>query len=82
MRSMIFDPRVQKKKYSVGERNAWGAHGSTIRSEQYRLMIWKDTNGDTLDMELFDNSEYPIPYRNLAEEEPEIVQELLSLVDE
>jgi len=82
MSSMISDPGAKIKKYSVGERNAWGVHGSTIRSEQYRLMIWRDTDGDTLDMELFDNAETPIPYRNLAEEKPEIVQKLLNMMDE
>jgi len=79
MKPMIFDPNEQIKRYSVGERNAWGVHGYTIRSEQYRLMIWKDSKGDTLDIELFDNAEYPVPFHNIAAEKPEIVQQLLNM---
>ena len=79
MKPMIFDPHVQVRNYAVGARNAWGVQGNTIRSEQYRLMIWTDNNGDTLDIELFDNAEYPVPFHNIADEQPEIVQQLLNM---
>ncbi len=79
MKPMIFDPHAQVRNYAVGARNAWGVQGNTIRSEQYRLMIWTDNNGDTLDIELFDNAEYPVPFHNIADEQPEIVQQLLNM---
>lgn len=46
-----------------------------------RLIIWKDNNGDTLDIELFDNTEYPIPFQNIADEQPEIVRQLLNMAE-
>ena len=73
----IEDPDAIIKKYSIGERDAWGVHGITLRSEDYRLMVWidKDT-GDTLDINLFNNAERPLPYRDISSDHPEIVKEL------
>ena len=77
MKQLITDPSGKVKDYSIGERNAWGFHGSTIRDEKFRLMVWKNKDGDTTEVELFDNSELPIPHRNIADNNPEIVKQLL-----
>lgn len=80
MKPVIYDPEVKIKQYAVGERNAWGVHGITLRSEQYRLMIWKGNDGDTIDIELFDYSENPMPSHNIADDNPEIVKQLMSVL--
>ena len=35
-KELIYDPGIKAKEYSVGERNAWGVHGTTLRNERYR----------------------------------------------
>ncbi|MCG8311221.1 MAG: sulfatase [Cytophagales bacterium] len=80
MKPIINDPNSSIKAYSVGERNAWDVHGTTIRTERYRLMVWKANNGDTLDVHLFDNTEEPLPYRNVVESRPETVKRLLDML--
>ncbi len=80
IKPLIYDPDAKVKKYSVGERNAWGVHGVTLRSEQYRLMVWKGKDGDTIDIELFDYSENPMPSLNIADDNPEIVKQLMSVL--
>jgi len=82
IKPIIEDPEAKISEYSIGERNAWGVHGFTIRSEQYRLMIWKDnTTGDTLEINLFDNNEQPMPYTDIADEKPKIVKQLISVLN-
>lgn len=77
MKPMIDDPGAVLKKYTIGERNAWGVHGITLRSEQYRLMLWLDSKtGDTIEINLFDNHEQPIPYHDISDRNPEIVREM------
>lgn len=80
MKPVIYDPDTKIKKYSIGERNAWGVHGITLRSDQYRLMIWKDDDGDTIDIELFDYSENPMPSHNIANDNLEIVKQFISVL--
>ncbi len=79
LKPIIDDPDEKIRKYAIGSRSAFGADGTTIRSEEYRLMIWTDINGDTMDIELFENAEQPMPIRNIADENTEIVQELLRI---
>ena len=52
--------------------------GPTLRNEKYRLMVWENIVGDTAEIELFNNSELPIPHHNIANENPEIVEYLLT----
>jgi arylsulfatase A-like enzyme len=82
IKPIIYDPGAKTKKFAVGERNAWGVHGITLRSEQYRLMIWTGNDGDTIDIELFDNSQEPIPFRNVADQHPETVRKLQGVLNE
>lgn len=79
IKPVIETPTARIKQYSIGERNAWGVHGKTIRSEQYRLMIWKDNlTGDTIDINLFDNYQKPLPNQNIADQSPQLVKDLIS----
>jgi mRNA-degrading endonuclease RelE of RelBE toxin-antitoxin system len=84
---MINDPNQKIKKYSLGERNFDAIHGGntkfgdihgiTIRNDQYRLIIAIDNKGDTVDVLLFNNFEYPIPHTNIANRNFEIVNNLI-----
>ena len=81
IKPIIENPNASIKQYSIGERNAWGVHGTTVRSEQFRLMIWENSNnGDTVDINLFNNSEKPIPIHDIADDNPQIVNELISVL--
>lgn len=80
MKPIIDDPGARIKKYALGERNAWGVHGYTIRSEQYRLMTWIDQKGDTLETQLFENDEEPLPIHNVANDHPREVNRLLNIL--
>ena len=78
IKQIIQNPDVSIKQYSIGERNAWGVHGQTLRSERYRLMIWKDPKTKhILEINLFDNDERPIPHTNIADENPKVVEQLM-----
>ncbi len=77
MKPVIENPSAKIKNYTVGERDAWGVHGITARNENYRLMVWVDNKtGDTIDVNLFDNNERPLPFRNISENNSGIVREL------
>ncbi|GAH95081.1 unnamed protein product, partial [marine sediment metagenome] len=43
-------------------------------------MTWKGNDGDTIDIELFDNFEKPMPSHNIADDNPEIVRQLMSVL--
>ena len=77
IKPLIDDPSATIKNFTVGERDAWGIHGITVRDENYRLMVWinKET-GDTVDVNLFDNHEQPVPYREISDLNPGKVAEL------
>jgi arylsulfatase A-like enzyme len=77
IKPLINNPSETIKNYTVGERDAWGIHGITVRDENYRLMVWinKET-GDTVDVNLFDNHEQPVPYRDISDLSPGKVTEL------
>lgn len=80
IKPLLNNPSDKIKNYSIGERDAWGVHGLTIRDEKYRLMVWinKET-GDTTEVNLFDNIEEPIPYKDIGKLKPEIVKQLMPL---
>ena len=73
---VIHNPDIKIKDYSYSKRDFFGHKGTTVRNEQYRLMINTDSNGDTTDVALFDNFEKPIPHTNIAKQKPEIVEHL------
>jgi iduronate 2-sulfatase len=77
LKPIIENPSAIIKNYTIGERDAWGVHGITSRNEQFRLMVWIDTlSGDTIDINLFNNNEKPVPFHDISDKYPEIVKEL------
>ncbi|WP_162417137.1 sulfatase [Cyclobacterium roseum] len=75
--SALDNPEAPLKEYVVGERDAWGVLGKTVRTRDHRLMVWIDkASGDTLEINLFDNQEKPIPHQNIRESHPQIVRDL------
>lgn len=77
LKPLLNDPSAKIKNHTVGERDAWGIHGITVRDENYRLMVWIDKEtGDTVDVNLFDNMEQPIPHNDVSMLNPDKVTEL------
>ncbi|GIW95809.1 MAG: iduronate-2-sulfatase [Pirellulaceae bacterium] len=60
--------------------------GRAVRTARYRLVVWSpirnDARSSEIEYELYDYSEDPEETRNLAEERPQVVQELLQLLDQ
>lgn len=75
--SALDNPEAPLKEYVVGERDAWGLLGKTVRTREHRLMVWIDkASGDTLEINLFDNREQPLPHQNIREDHPQLVTDL------
>ena len=54
--------------------------GYAMRTDRYRLVLWKDRrdkDAEPLFIELYDHEVDPSETRNIAESNPEIVQELM-----
>ncbi len=81
LRLAIENPKSRIKAYAISERDAFGSYGVSVRTEKYRLMVWTDkTTGDTIDVNLFDNSEQPVPHHDISDRYPEIVKELIEII--
>jgi iduronate 2-sulfatase len=53
--------------------------GYTMRTDRYRLVLWRDQrhpDSDPIDVELFDHQTDPREAKNIADQNPELVQEL------
>ncbi|MEW4489290.1 sulfatase [Thalassoglobus sp. JC818] len=57
--------------------------GRAIRTERYRLVEWKQFNAsaDQAEYELFDYVDDPLESKNLAEDRPDVVQQLSAILD-
>lgn len=81
LRPALDDPESKIKAYAISERDAFGSYGISLRTEKYRLMVWTDkTTGDTIDVNLFDNNEQPVPHHDISDRYPEIVKELIEII--
>lgn len=81
LRPALDDPESKIKAYAISERDAFGSYGISLRTEKYRLMVWTDkTTGDTIDVNLFDNTEQPVPHHDISDRYPEIVKELIEII--
>ncbi|WP_375585410.1 sulfatase [Cyclobacterium xiamenense] len=76
-KAALDNPEAPLKEFVVGERDAWGVLGKTVRTPDHRLMVWMDkASGDTLEINLFANQEQPMPHQNIREDHPLLVKEL------
>src|SRR5690625_5907016 len=58
--------------------------GRAIRTERYRLVEWKQIGAarETAEFELYDYVEGPVEYHNIANENPEVVEQLLEILSQ
>jgi len=55
-----------------------------MRTDRYRLIVWKDrtqVGAEPIFIELFDHNTDPMETQNIAKNEPELVNQLLSQFD-
>ncbi len=76
------DTEARVREYAYHCFGRGGRMGRAIRTEDYRLVEWKRIGEapDTADIELYEYSEGPVELRNIAEEKPEVVTELLEIL--
>lgn len=74
------DTRVSDHAYHTYPRG--GKIGRAIRTDRYRLVEWKEigANPDSADIELYGYSEGPVEQENIANERPEVVKRLRSIL--
>ena len=93
MRELFFGPLIRDVEQKIiqqqGEkwdRDIYENHlmGYSMRTDNYRIVIWKNRNtpdADPLFVELFDHKNDPTETKNVAEENPEIVKQLIAQFD-
>jgi iduronate 2-sulfatase len=79
LRPHLEDPSEPSRKPALG---FWTNGRRTVRTDRWRLIVHPGTgeNGQP-GLELFDYKTAPVESRNIAHEQPEIVNELLQLLD-
>jgi arylsulfatase A-like enzyme len=90
MRETYFGPlieevegRIMEQQGEKWDRDLFENHlmGYTMRTDRYRMMIWKDTQNpeaEPLFVELYDHENDPGETHNVADEQPELVGTLLA----
>ncbi|MEO9590925.1 sulfatase/phosphatase domain-containing protein, partial [Rhodopirellula bahusiensis] len=90
MRETWFGPLIQqveeriiKQQGESWDRELFEQHlmGYTMRTDRYRLVIWKDhrdSDADPIYIELFDHQTDPSETKNVADERPELTNQLLA----
>ncbi|GAA4455704.1 sulfatase [Novipirellula rosea] len=93
MRETFFGPLIQEVESKIitqqgdkWDRDLFENHlmGYTMRTDRYRLVVWKDTEhpeADPVDVELYDHLEDPNETVNIADASPEQVAQLLRQFD-
>ena len=94
MRETYFGPLIEEVEARIIEqqgdrwdRNIFENHlmGHAMRTNRYRLVVWKDSrqkDSEPFFVELFDHEQDPSEGKNIAEEEPELVTQLMSQFNE
>jgi arylsulfatase A-like enzyme len=90
MRETYFGPLIEEVESRIiaQQKNKWDRDlfenhlmGYTMRTDQYRLVLWKDVRNpdhEPLYTELYDHTADPAETKNIADSEPEIVSELVA----
>ncbi|WP_044300446.1 sulfatase, partial [Rhodopirellula sallentina] len=89
MRETWFGPLIQEVEQRIiiqqgrnWDRELFEEHlmGYTMRTDRYRLVLWQDTrepSAEPIDVELYDHQNDPAETVNIAEQQPEIVADLI-----
>jgi iduronate 2-sulfatase len=90
MRETYFGPLIEEveeriiaQQGEIWDRELFEEHlmGYTMRTDQFRLMIWKDTRfpeKEPLSVELYNLSEDPMETVNIADSHPQLVDQLMA----
>lgn len=80
---VLKDPEVRVRDYAYHSYPRGGRIGRAIRTENYRLVQWKKAGAavETAEYELYEYSEGPVEKKNIADENPAVVEELKSILD-
>jgi iduronate 2-sulfatase len=81
--AVIADPSAKTKNAILHVFPRGKLLGRAVRTERYRLVEWKEpgANRDTAVLELYDYKLDPGENRNLADDKPDVVSELRSILD-
>ena len=81
---VLEDPDARVREYAYHAFGRGGRMGRAIRTERYRLVEWKQIGAaqETAEFELYDYVEGPVEYHNIANENPEVVEQLLEILSQ
>ncbi len=90
MRETYFGPLIEEVEAKIKQQQGdkWdrglfenNVMGYAMRTDRYRIIIWKDyknPESEPLFVELFDHEDDPTETKNIAEDNPEVVKELIA----
>ena len=90
---VLNDPALEGKPAAFGYHRPWackdnphspGPWAITIRTDRYRFTRWRNGigEGEIVDIELYDHQTDPWEYNNIANQQPDVVEELLARLEE
>lgn len=81
---VLEDPEARVSEYAYHAYPRGGKMGRAIRTDRYRLVEWKNIGADpeTAEIELYDYSEGSVEEENIADEKPEVVEELRAILNQ
>ncbi|MFO0943941.1 MAG: sulfatase-like hydrolase/transferase [Pirellulales bacterium] len=81
-KSVFDNPTAKHRDHAIQVYPRGNRLGRSIRTERYRLVEWKTIGdaADTAELELYDYQADPLESRNLASEQPAVVEQLRSLL--
>lgn len=80
---VLHDPEARVRDYAFHAYNRGGRIGRAIRTDRYRMVEWKRIGEapEDADIELYDYAEGPVERVNIADRNPEIVDEHRSILN-
>lgn len=80
---VLNNPEARVRDFAYHAYSRGGRMGRAIRTEEYRLVEWKEIGApsETADIELYEYSKGPVETKNIALDYPEIVKKLRTILD-